>query len=167
MEPALIMSWTPERQGGRLQTARRYLGASLVAHLVWETLQLPLYTLWSTDTVRQQVFAVVHCTIGDVLIAGLSLMAALAPFAGQSWPRTGAAPVFTASLALGIGYTVFSEWLNVEVRASWAYSGLMPIVPVMGTGLAPLLQWLVVPTCALWCAMGRRPWRDAPLDRDQ
>ena len=116
---------------------------------------------------RQQVFAIVHYTIGHVLIAGSSLLMAVALFARWSWPRTGAAPVFAASLALGIGCTVFSEWLNVDVRASWAYSDLMPIVPSIGANLAPLLLWLDVPTIALWSAMGRRPGRDEPLDHDQ
>ena len=49
---------------------RLYLGVTLVAHLGWEILQLPLYTLWSTGTFRQQVFAVVHCTLGDHLTLG-------------------------------------------------------------------------------------------------
>jgi hypothetical protein len=167
MKSTLTTNQTLGRSGERLRVFGHYLAASLIAHLLWETLQLPLYTLWSTGTVRQQVFAVVHCTIGDVLIAGVSLLTALALFDRASWPRTGAAPVFAAHLALGISYTIFSEWLNIHVRASWAYSDLMPVVPVIGTGLAPLLQWFIAPTCALWRAMGRRPWRAAPLDRDQ
>ena len=62
------------------------------------------------------------------------------------------------TLLLGVGYTIYSEWVNVSVRASWAYSELMPIVPVIGTGLAPLLQWFVIPTVALWLAVGNAPW---------
>ncbi len=56
-----------------------------------------------------------------------------------------------AALTIGFGaaYTVFSEWLNVVVRQTWAYSDLMPVVPVIGTGLSPLLQWVVVPMLAL------------------
>ncbi len=139
---------------------RRYLGVSLAAHVVWEILQLPLYTLWSTGTFRQQAFAVVHCTLGDAMIAGLSLLLALALFAPASWPQAGVARVYWASLAFGVGYTIYSEWLNISVRGSWAYSDLMPVVPVIGTGLAPLLQWFVVPTLALWVAIGRAPWLD-------
>ena len=65
-----------------------------------------------------------------------------------------------SSLAFGVGYTIYSEWLNISVRGSWTYSDLMPVVPVIGTGLAPLLQWFVVPTLALWIAIGREPWVD-------
>jgi hypothetical protein len=62
--------------------------------------------------------------------------------------------VGTATLIFGICYTVFSEWLNVVVRAAWAYSGLMPVIPLLGmdVGLSPLLQWIVLPLAAFWFA---------------
>jgi len=44
--------------------------------------------------------------------------------------------------------TILSEWLNVEIRRTWSYAAAMPVVPWLGTGLAPLLQWLVVPSLA-------------------
>jgi len=56
--------------------------------------------------------------------------------------------VFTA-IVLGAGYTIFSEWLNVEIRRTWSYTAAMPVVPFIGTGLTPLLQWLIVPSLAL------------------
>ena len=140
------------------QVLRRFIGASLVVHLVWEIAQLPLYAIWATGTRREQAFSVLHCTAGDVMIAGLSLLAALALFAPVSWPSTGSARVYFATVAFGVGYTMLSEWLNTSVRQNWAYSDWMPVLPVIGTGLSPLLQWLVVPTLALWSAMGRAPW---------
>ena len=154
------MTIEPAHRADWLQALRRYLGVSIVANLVWEILQLPLYTLWATGTRREQAFAVLHCTIGDAMIAGLSLLAALALFARAAWPRAGVARVYAGSLAFGVVYTIFSEWLNTSVRGSWTYSDLMPVVPVIGTGLAPLLQWFVVPTLAQWIAVGRAPWID-------
>lgn len=141
---------------------RWYLGVSLLAHLTWETLQLPFYTIWATGTLGQQAFAVVHCTLGDAMIAGLSLVAALALFGDAAWPRRGAGRVFAMTLIFGIAYTIYSEWLNVSVRRSWAYSDLMPVLPILGTGLTPVLQWLVVPSLAQWAAL--RPSRGASID---
>jgi hypothetical protein len=56
----------------------------------------------------------------------------------------------------GIGYTVFSEWLNVVIRAAWAYSEWMPVIPLFGhkIGLSPLLQWIVVPAVAFKIVRG-------------
>jgi len=159
------MTMEQGHRAGWPQALRRYLGVSICAHLVWETLQLPLYTLWTTGTRKQQAFAVAHCTVGDAMIAGLSLLVALALFARTPWPSGSAARVYAASLAFGAGYTIYSEWLNTGVRGSWAYSDLMPVVPVMGTGLAPLLQWFMVPTLAQWVAIGRPPWVDQRKDQ--
>lgn len=139
---------------------RRYLGASLVLHVGWEIGQLPLYTLWSTEPWAKQAFAVIHCTIGDVMIAVLSLVIALAVVGRAGWPRISTRSVWLLSLLLGVGYTVYSEWLNVNVRGSWSYSSLMPTLPLIGTGLSPVLQWLVVPTIVQWFVAGRPPWAE-------
>jgi hypothetical protein len=151
------MTLEQDHRADGLQALGRYLGVSIVANLVWESLQLPLYSLWATGTRREQAFAILHCTIGDALIVGLSLSAARALFARATWPGTGVARVYAGSLAFGVIYTIFSEWLNTSVRGSWTYSDLMPVVPGIGTGLAPLLQWFVVPTLAQWITVGRAP----------
>ena len=118
---------------------RRYLAFSLALHLVWEVAQLPLYTIWS-EPVARQALAVLHCTAGDLMIAAISLLAALAFTAQPAWPKSGSRAVWLLLLILGIGYTVYSEWLNVNVRGNWSYSQVMPTLPFIGTGLSPLLQ---------------------------
>ena len=65
---------------------------------------------------------------------------------------------FTA-IILGAAYTILSEWLNVEIWRSWSYTAAMPVLPLVGTGLTPLLQWLIVPglAFALIATRERRP----------
>jgi len=127
-----------------------YLAAIGALNLVWEVLQLPLFTIWATGSLAERTFAVVHCTGGDLLIALVSLVIALIGTWATDWPRQGFRRVAVLAIVLGIAYTAFSEWLNVYVRQSWAYADWMPTVAV-GTiriGVSPLLQWLVVPTLA-------------------
>lgn len=100
-------------------------------------------------------------TGGDLTIAGLSLLGALTLVGDRAWPQSGSGRVWSVLIVVGAGYTLYSEWLNVSVRQSWAYSPLMPTLPPLGTGLSPLVQWLVVPTLALAMATGRPPWRSA------
>jgi hypothetical protein len=130
-----------------LRALRVYLVGSAAIHLAWETLQLPLYTLWRTETWRGIAFALLHCTAGDVLIALAVLVLSLLLVGGEAWPARGFHAVAGLAMVFGLGYTVFSEWLNVAVRASWAYSDRMPVVTIVNfqLGLAPLLQWIVVP----------------------
>ncbi len=137
---------------------RRYLWASFSLHLVWEIVQLPLYTIWTTGTLGQQTFAILHCTIGDAMIAGLALLIALAVVDQPTWPAAGMRAIWLLVLALGVGYTLYSEWMNVNVRRSWAYAAGMPTLPLIEVGLAPVLQWFIVPTLVLWLAIGRPPW---------
>ena len=137
----------PHGRPAWLRGFRAYLSAITVGSLAWETLQLPLYTVWETGAPRAQAIAVVHCTGGDLLIALSALMLALLLAGHESWPHR----------RFWVAYTTFSEWLNVVVRTSWAYSERMPVIPVFGfrLGLAPLLQWTVVPLAA-FAAVPRR-----------
>ena len=70
------------------------------------------------------------------------------------WPQVRFWPTAILTIAFGLAYTAFSEWLNVAVRHSWAYSELMPIVPILNLGLSPLAQWILVP--ALGFSLTRR-----------
>lgn len=137
-----------------LSILRRYVIIVVVANLLWEIAQLPLYTLWTEGSSKALAFAVAHCTAGDVLIAFSSLGLALLLFGSSTWPDQGYGRVAAVSIVLGVAYTIFSEWLNIEVRGAWAYSPRMPVLPWIGTGLSPLAQWLVIPSAALWWARG-------------
>ena len=154
------MSTTMEDEHGShwLQSTRTFLGVSAIGHLIWEILQLPLYVIWSAGTGREIAFAIVHCLAGDLMIATLSLVAALLLFGSPAWPSRQLVPTMVGTLVIGVGYTVYSEWVNTAVRKAWAYSDLMPVVPLLGTGLSPLIQWLVVPAigfAAIWFRYGR------------
>lgn len=51
---------------------------------------------------------------------------------------------------LGVGITIAAEWLFTEVWSRWSYAELMPTLPVLGTGLTPVLQWLLLPPVIVW-----------------
>lgn len=135
-----------------LLALRRYLAASAIGHLVWESLQLPLYALWSEDSAGLIAFAVVHCTAGDILIALASLSAAIIFVGSPSWPSDRFREVARWTVLVGLAYTFYSEWFNVSVRESWAYAPSMPTLPFLGTGLTPILEWIVIPIIALTAA---------------
>lgn len=139
-----------------LVVAARYLLVSVPAHLAWEIAQLPLYTIWRDGTPGEIAYAVVHCTGGDALIAAGSLGLAILA-GGRRWPLDNRRRVAVFALLFGMAYTVVSEWLNVSVRGSWAYADAMPVLPWIGTGLAPLMQWLFVPLVGLTAARALGP----------
>jgi hypothetical protein len=140
----------------------RYVVVATLGHALWEVGQLPLYTLWSDAPPDVNFLAAAHCTGGDVLItvSALSIAAVL--------NRMCRKPLFDrrmvlVTVALGIAYTIFSEWLNIEIWRSWAYAPAMPVLPGLGTGLAPLLQWAIVPSLAFAITSPHRePRQPAP-----
>src|SRR5262249_40896621 len=136
-------------RAGWIRTMRRYLVAVAGGNLVWETAQLPLYTIWRSNTARELALAVLHCTTGDVVIAAVALTVGLVTVGNAQWPDERALAVAFVVVAIGIGYTIGSEYVNTVLRQSWAYTEEMPTLPWIGTGLAPLAQWIIVPSLAL------------------
>ncbi len=132
---------------GEVGRGALYLTIAAIGHLLWETAQLPLYTIWWTGTLRDNIVAVVHCTMGDALITTATVLIAALAARLVGWRSFSSAMVLT-TITLGVAYTILSEWLNVEVWRSWSYSPIMPVLPWLGTGPSPVFQCLLVPGMA-------------------
>jgi len=143
-----------------LRIIRRYFAVIAGGNLVWEFVQFPLYTLWWEGTSGEILFAALHCTGGDLLIACASFLGSLLLLGTSRWPDDRFLAVAVMTVLTGLGYTIFSEWLNTEIRGSWAYTDFMPTLPLIGVGVAPLAQWIVVPLIAFW-------WAHRPLAADK
>ena len=120
---------------------------TLTLNAVWEIAQLPLYTLARGPDPLRITRYVGHCLAGDVWIATSLFLLAAVLWRDTDWPRHRPGRGGALVMIAGTGYTAVSEWRNVYVTHAWSYSGLMPTVG--GIGLAPLLQWLVVPGLAI------------------
>jgi hypothetical protein len=150
-----MKSWFQDR-AARAFIALRYLPWFAALSLAWESAHVPLYTLWSEAEPAYIAFSVIHCTLGDVLIGGASLLLALllgreAAITGWRWRR-----IALLTAVFGAGYTVFSEWMNIKVLRSWSYAESMPTIELGGfaIGVTPFAQWLVLPPLALYLAHG-------------
>lgn len=140
-----------------------WAGLSFALNLVWEVVQLPLYTIAETGTAAQLAYAVLHCTLGDVIIASGSFILAGLLLRAPDWPSSLPWPGMAIAMVCGLLYTAYSEWNNVYVAGTWAYTAGMP--RVFGIGLAPLLQWVAVPALSLAIIRFRlRRIRRRPVD---
>jgi hypothetical protein len=128
---------------------RRFLPRLTLCSLAWEIGQLPLYSLWEEPRLGSIVFALAHCTVGDAMIGTAALIIALIlSGAGElaGWPKL---KLGLLMALLAVAYTLLSERVNLS-RGNWAYSEWMPVLPWVEVGLAPVLQWIVVPLVAWW-----------------
>ena len=112
-------------------------------NLTWEIAHVRLYTIWTTADWPGVAWALIHCSLGDVLIALAMFALASLVLRRADWP---ASRPWTGGLIVVFGamaYTASSEWYNVYRAGNWAYTASMPTI--FGIGVSPLLQWLILP----------------------
>jgi hypothetical protein len=142
-----------------LQVLRRDLLFIAIGNILWEFTQLPGFTDWSEAGWSWIVFIAVLGTAGDILIAATCLVLVLVAIGDKSWPLGRFSYWRVAALATlaGIAYTTYSEWRHAVVLHHWTYSAVMHVVPGLGVGLLPLLQWMLIPPFACFCAIRMVP----------
>ena len=149
-----------------ISRASLWAALAFALNLTWEIAQVSLYSIWAASGGMTIAWALLHCTLGDVVtalamyaLAGIALRRADWP---ASRPWAGSAIAVIGALA----YTAWSEWYNVYRVGSWGYTASMPLI--FGIGLSPLLQWLILPPALvaayrqlLPVLFGRDNWRGA------
>lgn len=120
-------------------------------NLLWEIGHISLYTLWNEAEPAYIASAVVHCTLGDIMIGSMALLLALILTRARASTHWRWRTIAAITALLGAGYTIFSEWMNISVLRSWNYSDSMPTLSLgaFELGLTPLAQWLILPPLAL------------------
>ena len=127
----------------------RLLTLALPLETLWELAQLPLYTVWRDNGWGWILYSLAHCTAGDLLILlGCYELVALLTL-NRHWVAGRIHPTDALFVLAGASYTVYSELANTGTGA-WEYTEQMPIVPVLGIGATPVLQWLLIPPVLLW-----------------
>lgn len=123
---------------------------SFVLHFVWEFVQVPTYTGMAALPHWEAIKLCMSATFGDVGFALTAFWLASLAARRRDWvlrPTRFPAAIF---VVVGIVLTVGFEYYYTNISLRWTYSDLMPLVPPFGTGLSPLLQWLVVPLLVVW-----------------
>jgi hypothetical protein len=128
---------------------------SLLLHYPWEFLQVPFY-----EGMRELPHweGVVMCSLaaaGDAVIALVAFWAAAAASRSRRWLMRPRPAAWLTYLGAGLALTVALEWLATEATGRWRYAAEMPTAPGLGTGLVPLLQWLILPSLVVLLARGQ------------
>ncbi len=113
---------------------------------LWEFAQSPLYGDWN-NSISYLIRTRLHCTAGDVVILLVSFWITSLVLHTRRWIAEWRAGGVVLFVSIGFLITVASEWSATGFRAAWQYSSAMPVL--FGLGLAPLLQWVILPPMIL------------------
>lgn len=155
---------------GVLARAGLWSALAFALNLVWEIAHARLYTLWADADRITIARSLLHCALGDVLIALAAFAIAGLALRQADWPLSRPWAGGTIMVVATVTYTAWSEWYNVYQVASWGYTASMPMI--LGIGLSPLLQWLILPPLmtiayrALWLKWFDRYHTASPIPAD-
>lgn len=119
----------------------------------WEFLQVPFFKGLPKSGHWEGIITCTRATVGDALITLIAFWAMTAIWRDRWWFMRANALQVTVFAGIGLLITVVLEHLatrSTHALWGWRYSDIMPVVPGIGVGLTPLLQWLVLPPLVVW-----------------
>jgi len=122
----------------------------LPLELLWEVAQFPLYTVWQEGDWGYILYGLVHCTLGDLLILLFAHWVVALLNHNRYWYRSSILVDGVLFTLIGLGFTIYSETVNVSIKANWNYTELMLIIPAIEIGGMPFMQWVLIPPVLLW-----------------
>lgn len=133
---------------------------NLFLHTAWEMWQIPFFKGMSEARHGDAVLACTQAAFGDALIALFAFVFSALTFRKMDWFLMPSKKPLFVYLSVGLIVTIIFEFLATEIWNRWAYNSRMPTLPFIGTGLTPLLQWIVIPLVSLvtvkWMYFGFR-----------
>ncbi|KGB52329.1 hypothetical protein FG91_03606 [Sphingopyxis sp. LC81] len=119
----------------------------------WELMQVPLYKGMPEAAHWDAIQVCTRATLGDGVIMLLAFWGAALLVRDRWWiERPRWTPILTF-IGIGVAITVLLERLAIvsdHPEWGWQYAEAMPIVPALGIGLTPFLQWVILPLLLVW-----------------
>ena len=125
---------------------------SFLLHFVWEFVQVPTYDHMAEMAHWEAIKLCLSATFGDVGFALTAFWIASLAARSRNWILRLTRLPIAIFVGIGIALTVGFEYYYTNVSLRWTYSDAMPLVPPFGTGLSPLMQWLIIPPLVIWLA---------------
>lgn len=123
---------------------------ALLLHFFWEMLQTPFFAGMAAMAHWPATLFCLQATLGDVAITLVACLSAAAAARDRGWFIAPGRVELLLYMSSGLALTLALELHAVHWGKRWAYSAAMPVVPGVGVGLVPIVQWLVVPLVVLF-----------------
>ena len=143
---------------------------ALLLHFPWEMLQAPLWVGMANLAHAEGVRVCTIAALGDIAIALAAYWSGSLAARSRLWLLDPPRGAWIAYLLVGLAITIAYEFAATGPLAFWEYSSSQPRLPILGTGLAPVVQWLLLPPIILWLTrvhvLGRISERSARAHAD-
>ncbi len=111
---------------------------------------MPFYQIPAEFSHSDMINECTLATVGDVGISIAAFWTVVGISKSRQWfhqPNRWQISIF---ILVGIAITMIFEALATGALNRWKYGTSMPTLPFLGTGLLPLLQWIVLPPIVIW-----------------
>ncbi len=115
----------------------------------WEFLQVPLFRGMAQAPHWDAIKVCTRATLGDAAIAAVAFWG-VAAVAGARWILRPSVGQVAGFIAIGVAITLVLERLATGPLGRWEYAEAMPVLPLLGVGLTPVLQWVLLPPLVAW-----------------
>ncbi len=117
----------------------------------WEFLQTPLYQSMLEAAHWKATQRCTLATLGDVVIMVFAYGCIALTTHTLRWFERPTIGRLSGFVAVGVLVTVVIERLAFgDQSLGWRYASAMPIIPLVHVGLAPVMQWIILPLVAVW-----------------
>lgn len=119
----------------------------------WEFLQVPFFEGMAEAPHWRATVTCALASLGDGLILLIAFLTTSSIWRDRFWFMRPHVRQIISYVLVGVIITSVLEHLvtrSTHPVWSWRYSELMPVVPGLGIGLTPLLQWVLIPPVVAW-----------------
>ena len=130
-------------------------GFAFLLNFPWEIIQSPLFEGMASMPHGKAVQYCTRAAFGDVGIMLVAFWAvAAASGRGRRWLQQAGQMPIALFTAIGVLITTVIEMLATSGRwlEGWTYSADMPVLWGINVGVAPILQWIILPPAAVLLA---------------
>ena len=130
---------------------------AVLLNLIWEVAQISAYDFPESSLVTNVLGCFVP-TLGDGLMILIIYWTGWLVFREFQWILSPGARGYLLMMVIGLMLAVFVEWNALYRTGAWAYSEQMITIPILGVGLLPILQMIVLPPAT--ALLLQRIWRN-------
>lgn len=121
-----------------------------VINFVWEMLQMPLFSYPVNSSLARINLACIQASAGDAAMIVIAFWVVVFLQKDRDWYLHPTVRSIALFLLPGLIITIVFEAMATGPLNRWAYANSMPTLPGLGTGLAPMAQWLLLPPLILF-----------------